>query len=277
MISHPFVCVDSGLGKLLRFDEAGRVVWEHPISASFDVWALPNGNYLCSTLHSARGHGVVEITSQHEVVFEYYTPGEVFGCQPLPNGNVLIGELDSCRLIEVDRQGQLRFTLQARSVSRGHGAMRMPRKLQNGNYLVCHMEDRLIREYLPTGETVREISSPGPVFVAIRLENGHTLLSSEEAIIEVDADNTVVWEVTDRDIPAAGIRLLTGLQRLPNGNTVACNWLGHGQEGQGMPLFEITPAKELVWSFTDVQATRNVGNFQLLDIPGDPLKGEILR
>lgn len=277
MIHHPFVCVDSGLNKLLRFNEAQQVVWEHPLSASFDVWALPNGNYLCSTLASAQGHGVVEISPAHETVFAYYSSSEVFGCQPLPDGRVLIGELETCRVIEVDRQGQIQFTLQAKSEQQGHGTMRMPRKLANGNYLLCHMADCMVREYLPSGEIIREIPSPGPVFVAIRLANGHTLFSSEEAIIEVDGANNIVWQVTAEDIPTAGIRLLTGLQRLPNGNTVACNWLGHGQEGQGIPLFELNPAKELVWSFTDVAATRNVGNFQLLDIPGNPLKNEILR
>jgi hypothetical protein len=253
------------------------VIWEHPVAASFDVWALPNGNYLCSTLNGPQWNGVLEITPAHEEIFAYYTSSEVFGCQPLPNGIVLIGELDPCRLVEVNRQGQIQLSLQLHSSSRGHGSMRMPRRLLNGNYLVCHMEDHAVREYLPSGEIVREIPSPGPVFVAIRLENEHTLFSSEEAIIEVDAENNVVWEVTAENIPEAGIRLLTGLQRLPNGNTVVCNWLGHGQEGKGIPLFEITPAKKLVWCFNDVTATRNVGNFQLLDIAGNPLKGEILR
>lgn len=277
MITHSFVCVDSGLGKILRFDDAGQVVWEHPVSASFDVWLLPNGHYLCSTLNGPHGHGVQEITPDHEVVFEYSTVSEVFGCQPLPNGNVLIGELDACRLIEVDRQGQIQYILPVKSAAMGHGVMRMPRKLPDGHYLVCHMEDRMVREYLSTGEIIREILSPGPVFVAIRLPNGHTLFSSEEAIIEVDDDNAVVWEVTDRDIPEAGIRLLTGLQRLPNGNTVVCNWLGHGQEGQGWPLFELSPMKEIVWKFTDTGATHQVGNFQILDVPGDFNSGELLR
>lgn len=277
MIRHPFVCVDSGLGKLLCFDENGQVVWDFEISASFDVWVLPNGNYLCSTLYSPKGHGVMEITPEKQIAFEYYTPGEVFGCQPLPNGHVLIGELDPCRVIEVDRQGQIQFELKLHCINGGHGAMRMPRKLQNGNYLICHMADQIVREYLPTGETAWEVSSPGPVFVAIRLENGNTLFSSEESIVEVDADKNVVWRVTDADIPEAGIRLLTGLQRLPNGNTVACNWLGHEQEGQGLPLFEVNSQKEIVWKFADVEATRNVGNFQMLDVVGDVLKGGILR
>jgi hypothetical protein len=190
---------------------------------------------------------------------------------------VLIGELTPCRLIEVDRKGKIQFELQCKSTSTGHGAMRMPRKLANGNYLVCHMEDRMVREYLPSGEVVREIPTPGPVFVAIRLPDGNTLMSSEEQILEVDANNNVVWTVDDKDIPEAGIKLLTGLQRLPNGNTVACNWLGHGQEGKGLPMFEINRDKKIVWKFTDVVATRNMGNFQMLDDPGNVLKGEILR
>ena len=277
MMKHPFVCVDSGLGKVMKFDEDAQLVWDCAVPCSFDVWMLPDGNVLCSTMRNAKGNGVIALSPDKRRVFEFYTSGEVFGCQPLPNGNVLVGELEPCRLIELDRQGQMQFELPLRCVKGGHGAMRMPRKLRNGNFLVCHMGDQMVREYSPIGNVIREIKSPGPVFVAIRLPNGNTLLSSEEAILEVDVDDNVVWTLADSDIPEVGIRLLTGLQRLPNGNTVVCNWLGHGKEGQGAPLFEVTRDKKVVWKFTDVKTTRNVGNFQLLDVPGDPLLGDILR
>ncbi len=37
---------------------------------------------------------------------------------------------------------------------------------------------------------------------------------------------------------------MAGLQRLPNGNTVMSNWLGHGQFGKAPHLIEVTPRQE---------------------------------
>ena len=44
---------------------------------------------------------------------------------------------------------------------------------------------------------------------------------------------------------------MTGLQRLPNGNTVMSNWQGHGQFGNGPHVIEVTPDKKVVWTFAD--------------------------
>lgn len=277
MTEHSFLCADSGHNKLMKISSDGRPVWEYRLSAPFDIWALPNDNVLATTLNGPKGSGVVELNSENDILFEYYTDCEVFGCQPLRNGNILIGELDDCRLIEVNRKGQIEFELQCRSSYSGHESMRMPRKLSNGNYLVCHKGEQVIREYNRSGGILSEIPSPGPVFVASRLPDGNTLFSSEEKVVEVDENNRVVWELDDSDVPEMGIRLLTGLQRLPNGNTVVCNWLGHNQEGCGVPLFEVNRDKKVVWQFNNVELTRNLSNFQLLDIPGNPMKHEISR
>ena len=34
-------------------------------------------------------------------------------------------------------------------------------------------------------------------------------------------------------LPGISLKFMTGLQRLPNGNTVMTNWLGHGNFGKG--------------------------------------------
>ena len=279
MIEHPFICADSGLRKLMKFSKAKILEWEYELSASFDVWVSPAGNILATTLAGPNGSGVVELNSDGVLQFEYYTDSEVFGCQPLAEGNILIGKLSDCRLIEINRQKEVIFELKLKCPSSflGHDSMRMPRKLANGNYLICHKGEQIVREYDCSGKIIHEIPSPGPVFVAIRLANGNTLFSSEEEVREVDANNNIVWKLDDQDVPKMGIKLITGLQRLPNGNTVVCNWLGHSQEGCGVPLFEVNHVKEVVWKFDNVIETRNVGNFQLLDIKGDPSKNEIYR
>ena len=47
-VSHPFLCADMGLGKVLQVDADGKVEWEYPAQVAMDVWRLPNGNILFS-------------------------------------------------------------------------------------------------------------------------------------------------------------------------------------------------------------------------------------
>ncbi len=276
-MSHPFIGADSGLNRLAKFTSNGKLIWEYGVSAPFDVWVLPDGNILTAVLNGPEGSGVIIVSPKKEILFSFHTLDEVFGCQPLPNGNILIGELGHCRLIEVNRKGEIIFSLQCHSSVGGHDTMRAPRQLSNGNYLVPHKGEQVVREYRRDGNILMEIPAPGPVFVAIRLPNGNTLFSSEEMVVEVNTVGKKVWFLSPEDVPDMGIKLLTGLQRLPNGNTVVCNWLGHNQEGKGVPLFEVSPDKKVIWSFNDNVIIRNLGNFQLLDVPGDPLRHEVFR
>ena len=62
-----------------------------------------------------------------------------------------------------------------------------------------------------------------------------------------------------------------------NRNTVFCNYLGHGHLGQQPQVFEITPAKAVVWEFRDETHIQTINQIQLLDLPGDVTRGEILR
>ena len=68
---------------------------------------------------------------------------------------------------------------------------------------------------------------------------------------------------------------MTGLQRLPNGNTVMSNWQGHGQFGSGPHVIEVTPKKQVVWTFADHKTMKTVSSLQVLEVPGDATKGEV--
>ena len=87
----------------------------------------------------------------------------------------------------------------------------------------------------------------------------------------------MVWELNENELPGHPLRLMAGCQRLPNGNTVFCNYLGHGHLGEQPHVFEITRDKKIVWEFADHKQFKVVNQIQLLDIPGDVTKGEILR
>ena len=63
-------------------------------------------------------------------------------------------------------------------------------------------------------------------------------------MFEVDPRGNTVWQVTSEDLPGIRLAFMTGLQRLPNGNTVMTNWLGHGHFGTAPQVIEVTPREE---------------------------------
>jgi hypothetical protein len=86
-----------------------------------------------------------------------------------------------------------------------------------------------------------------------------------------------VWELNENDLPGNPLRLMAGCQRLPNGNTLFCVYLGHGHIGEQPMVLEVTPGKKVVWEFADHAHFKTINQIQSLDVPGDVTKGEILR
>jgi outer membrane protein assembly factor BamB len=274
---HPFACTDYTQGKVFIVSAEGKAEWEYPAKNCNEIWVLPNGNLLFNT-----GKGVKEVTRDKKVVFSYESESEIYACQRLANGNTFIGECNAGRLLEVDPAGKIvkEIRLLPEGQKRDHTYMRNARRLENGNYLVAHYGDQVVKEYDPQGKVVMEIPARGGPHTAIRLANGNTLISiadttKDPRVVEVDKNGKTVWEVTADELPGISLKFMTGLQRLPNGNTVMSNWLGHKEFGNAPHLIEVTPDKKVVWTFSDYKNMKTISSVQLLDVPGDVTKGEI--
>jgi hypothetical protein len=275
---HRFVCTDYSQGKVFIVTEEGKVEWEYPATSCNDLWVLPNGNFLFNT-----GHGVQEVTRDKQLVFNYQSKSEIYACQRLANGNTFIGECNTGRLLEMAPDGKIlkEVRLLPEGKDGGHTYMRNARRLQNGHYLVAHYGEQVVREYGTDGKAVKELPAAGGPHSAIRLPNGHTLVACGDGkggsrVFEADQESRTVWEVKSEDLPGISLKFMAGLQRLPNGNTVMSNWLGHGQFGKAPHLIEVTPDKKVVWTFADHKTMKTVSSLVLLDVPGNPLQGEIL-
>jgi outer membrane protein assembly factor BamB len=265
-IRHRFLCCDYAGGQVCIVGADGKLEWRFEARQPQDCWVLPNGNILF-----AYRNGAKEVTLAKEVVWEYTAPEsvEVHSAQPLPDGNVLVVECGTKRLIEVDRAGKV-----AREVPLvpgpkvgTHGQFRGARKLGNGNYVVTYMSDRKVAEVDPTGRVVREQAVPGNPHEIVPLKNGNWLVTCGDGhqVIELNAKGDVVWTVQENDLPENPLRLMAGIQRLPNGNTILCNWLGHGHIGKNPHLYEVKPDKQLVWSYADHQLFKTINQIQVLD------------
>jgi hypothetical protein len=247
----PYACLitEHAHNRVALLDERGEVVWDYSVPHPQDAWLLPNGNIL--TTHY---QGVREVTRAKQIVWEYKTekPNEIPCCQPLPDGNVLIGIVGECRLIEVNRKGEVVHEVRlATTEKKPHAQFRMCRKTPQGTYLVPFTAEGAVREYDAAGKVVREFPREASPVAVLRLPNGNTLISAGGAVTEYDAENKIVWRVDGDWLPALQFGTLAGLQRLPNGNTIVCNWNTRDNgEKIGAHIFELTPDKRVVWKVT---------------------------
>jgi len=248
----------------------GQLEWQYLLSTNVsDCALLPNGNVVFSFDFGAR-----EMRRDGMTVWEYKAPpgSEVHSCQPLPGGRFLVGESyanGKSAIHEVDRSGKIVKTIAIDNGGGGsHGQFRQVRKTKHGTYLVTQQRNGgLAREYDAAGKLLRTF--PGGRFVAVPLNNGNILIGcgDEHRVIEVDPQDRIVWKIDENDLPGNKIGYAAGLQRLPNGNTVVCNWPGHGTIKNQPQVFEVTPEKKVVWAVNDPRL-HMISSIQILDAPG---------
>jgi len=275
--AHPFLCCDYGGNKVCVVSAEGQITWKYECKNPQDCWKLPNGNYLFCFLN-----GALEVTPDKQTVWEYKAPEkvEVHACQPLPNGRVMVVEGGSSRIIEVGRDGKVAKEIKlSTTVPQMHNQFRGTRKTKEGHYLVCFKGEGKIVELDGEGKVLREIKVPGDPHEVVPLAQGHLLITCGDGhkAMELDAHEKIVWELNENDLPENPLRLMAGCTRLPNGNTLFCNYLGHGHIGQQAQLVEVTPDKKIAWTYGDHAHFNSINQVQLLDVAGDVTKGEISR
>jgi hypothetical protein len=275
-------------GKVAILGTDGKVEWEVECKYnSHDIHLLPNGNLL---LHTAAAT-VTEMTPKKEVVWKYeakpkagYKGGiEIHAFQRLKDGNTMVAETGNRRIVEVDKDGKIVKEVPL-TVNKPdpHRDTRMVRKLDTGNYLVCHEGDGCVREYDEKGQVVWTYTldlggrprSPGhgpeghgtEVFGAIRLPSGNTMIAggNNNRVLEVDKDGKVVWSIDQKELPGITLAWVTTLQVLPNGNLIVGNCHAGPENPQ---LFEVTRDKKVIWTFKNFQVFGNsLAAAQVLDL-----------
>lgn len=288
-IAHSYLVLGA---KTAIIAEDGSVTWEYS-GGSRDGFVLPNGNILL-----AFGNRVEEVTVDQQVVFRYTldpSNKEIGTAERLYNGNTLVTELGpNPRLLEIaapadaaqDSKVDGKIVSEIKldpETDNAHMQTRMARQLRNGNYLVPHLLAFAVKEYTPDGRVVRTIRTDleelggRPAenwpFTAIRLDNGHTVLSLTHGnkVVEVDGSGSVVWKLTNADVNGL-LKDPCGSQRLANGNTV----VGSHAATTGISMIEVTPENKIVWS-SDHPMAAGVHHFQILTTngvkePGHPAK-----
>ncbi|MCP4375290.1 MAG: PQQ-binding-like beta-propeller repeat protein [bacterium] len=265
----------TGRGKMVLLDQSGKILWKYKGGNCSDIWMLPNGNVLLAD------NNVIEVNPKTDkVVWSYKPPmqkgGGTFACQRLKNGNTMVAENSSGRIVEVDPKGKIVFELKLPLCKPGsHNNLRHVRKLKNGNYLVCYKGQARVREYTPAGKVVFEIKIKPFPFSAVRLPNGNTVLGHINGVSEFDPKGKVVWKFDKKEIKDVKIGMICGIHVLPNGNIAMGLYAAiHGKK-DGASLLEITRDKKVVWRY--VTGDRHMMSLQVLDKKGKPLPGPVLK
>ena len=268
-----FLCCDYNGEKVCVVSAEGAIEWEYPCKNPQDCWRLANGNILFCFMS-----GALEVTPEKKIVWEYKAPEtcEVHACQPLADGSVLVVECGPSRIVEVDRAGKIAKEIKLTTAPdvQLHNQFRGTRKTRDGHYLVCFKGEGKVVELDGDGKVLRAIKVPGDPHEVVPLPDGHLLVTCGDAhkVIELDAAEKVVWELNENDVPDNPLRLMAGCQRLPNGNTIFCNYLGHGHLGEQPLFFEVTRDKKLVWQFADHAHFKTINQIFVLDLPGEAVR-----
>ena len=263
-----FAFCDYSQGKVFIMEE-GKIVWEYAAPESNDIWVLPNGNILFTT-----GKGVLEMTRGYDTVFCYKSASSIFACQRLKNGNTFIAECNTGRLLELTPEGKVisEICILPDGVKDGgHAFMRNARKLDNGNYLVAHYGSEKVTEYNEKGKIVNSFDTPGGAHSAVRLPDGHTMVSiadknNDSRIVEFDIKGDVTWSLSNKDFTGEPFKFLGGFQYFPDGTLALTNWLGHGKEATSAHLFIVNKEKkEIVFKIDSYEGVKTFSSIYFIN------------
>jgi len=274
-VTHRVLISGCNLGYLAIVGTNGQFEWKNNDgSVACDSWLLPNGNIVYSYSFGAK---IIKPNFQNSaldvVVWDHRTKsgGETHSCQPLDGSSskFLIGEsFDTVSyIVEVDTANKEWKRIALPHFGSGaHGQFRQVRKTPEGTYLVSQeTTSGRAFEYDSTGKLLRTF--PDGRYSAQRLANGNTLIAcgDNHRVIEVDRNNQIVWQVAQTDISGISLGFVAEVVRLSNGNTLICNWGGHGGSS-GAAVIEVTQDKTLVWSLA-ATIPNYVASVKVLDTP----------
>jgi hypothetical protein len=215
-------CADHSNKTLIKIKEDGTLLWSCPNNNGHDVQLLPNGNVLL-----VNGK-VQEVAPDKKVVWELGSPivKSAESAQRLPNGNTVVGDNGQHCVLEVNSKNEVVWRYDVpKTTPRPQITMRQMRRLPNGNTLICASTEDEVIEVTPDKQIAWRYKVPFP-YLATRLENGNTLISSGDGygspqgffLVEVDPRGKDVWKYGGADAPAnQKLKWPSGFVKLPDG------------------------------------------------------------
>ena len=270
----------------------GKLVWQYTISLRpspdviqefDDVTMLPNGNIVYAQMSGA---GI--ITPDKKIIWKFDCPKgtETHSCEPIGKDSVLMvlnGNPAKVLIINTTTSQTLKEIIIPTISTNTHGQFRHVRWTKDRTIMVGLMKEGKVKEFDLGGKELWSVDAQSP-WSAMKLANGNVLFSGDGAgyTREVDHSGKTVWELTQADVPFKLYNTQTA-NRLTNGNTIICNWVGGNQNtsewAASVQAFEVTHDKKVVWilSSWDNPDLGTCTAIQMLNKMGQPDKNDVQR
>jgi len=291
LAQHPFLFGGEGYNAITLFKD-GKSIWTYQTGPGWEIddcWMLSNGNILYTRMQYAE-----EVTPDKKVVWHWDSPPgtQSHSVQPIGLDRVLLVN-DGIPAPEMimfnittgtDSTGKIEWrhpleTANSTDIKTVHGQIRNARMTSAGTYLVPYMDLHKVVEYDKDWKPILTLPAAHP-WAAIRVPNGDILVAGNEEgwVREFDRAGKVVWEVTRDQLPGIELQWVQGLCRLFNGDTIICtNGIRKGDIKTSVQLVEVSPSYKVVWVLQDWAHLAPASWIQLLDEPGIPERGQVLR
>ncbi len=174
----------------------GEILWERKADAPLVAQRLPNGNTVIATREQ-----VVEVdrTGKETVLWSAGNGEQLMRAQKLRTGDLALIvqaiNFGTSRYLRIDSDGKRVASFEV-EVSTSGGRIDV---LSNGHVLIPEMVNNRIVEFTGEGRPVWQATIERPI-AAVRLANGHTLVTSMNPLIgavELDRSGKQVWHYTE--------------------------------------------------------------------------------
>ncbi len=287
---HPRLLASNRNGKAVIIED-GKIIKSYKVPGiCHDAWALKDGSVVACGL----GNGVAKYKADGTQIFMFRPPvqkgttTEIHTCMPLADGYTLVavngtakvgGESSvAAKFYELDPDGKVtkEYKIPGLESTNAHMQIRCVRRRLNGEYLVtASMESKIIilnpdaslKRIIDLKAVLPKTLTANKIHGICALNNGNMLigLGYGNAVVELNTNDEVVWQLTPKDVPELGMKYAAGIHRLPNGNTVIA------ASRSKYTLFEVTPDKKTVWKLpADLGGA--MSTVQVLSVPYDEAK-----
>lgn len=261
----------------------GKLAWSYGIPLKNDkgemeelgdATMLTNGNILF-----CRKVGASIITPEKQIIWDIAAdPGcEIHSVQSLGLDKALVvqnGNPAKAMFIDTKKNKIEKVViLPSGKPESSHLQFRRVRLTNANTILAAHLDNDKVAEYDLKGNEIWSYTIGGP-WSASRLKNGNTLISSyPSTVTEVNSKGEVVWEFSEKDVPAIKCFIFQEVSRLANGNTLICNWcpvhLKDTKEWTNtVQVLEVAPDKKVISILNEWNEPLDLGpasSIQLLD------------
>lgn len=247
----------SGWNKIMIFDkDTKEIIWS---------FQLPDGGECNSVKFTKSGNvafsfskGAAVVTLDGRTLFEFKSnPGEEAQSISEIKGGYLIGVCGNpSRILEISKYGEIKKEIKYDlGISSPHGQHRQIKKTSRGTYLVPVLGKGEVIELNDKGETIRSAKVKGVLFSITELPNGNWLTPCGDSgyFVEVNPDSGEVVSKVDSQTIGDGIKLgfVAEIIRYKNGNTLICNWLGHGEDKAQPIMLELNKENKVIWKLSN--------------------------